>query len=433
MAKPTTEQLVLINQKALVPLTEDQVHSFTAKVIGTNRIDKYLMMITPNFLSKMADQAKQGVALLIDHPWMQWSGMSIPYGRTFDSKIVQEGTELALYADHYMIKGQEINDISTDDLAAGIDGGTIFDTSAGFVTTDHICNVCNNDYYNNSDGPACTHFRGNMYDGKECLVLADDGYLMENSLVFDGGYDGAGIIKNSLSRSKTENASQEIQLKPLALDAKSLSGDGSIFYFFSKKSGLTAYVQDGKPNEQAKALAEGDGKTMAMTEEEKQALQQAQNSLTLSNGLLTQIRTALGSAGDDGILAKLTALSSQATDGVAYKTKITETACGAGVRAMGDAFNVEAMKLSLANLPVAEIEKIAASYELQAKVVLGAGGRKTEGADTNLPANALTGAPGNPQDTGGAKTVEQLQALAKTEARDALKNTGNEHLMKEVK
>ncbi|UKS30053.1 hypothetical protein LOZ80_14390 [Paenibacillus sp. HWE-109] len=94
---------------------------------------------------------------------------------------------------------------------------------------------------------------------------------------------------------------------------------------------------------------------------------------------------------------KITALTVQAKDGETYKTKLTEEACGAGVRAMGDAFNVEAMKLSLSNLPVSEIEKIGSSYEAQAKAVLGGGGRHTQDADVNLPANVLGGgAPDNP-------------------------------------
>ncbi|WP_243643885.1 hypothetical protein [Paenibacillus pinisoli] len=105
MAAPTTEQLSKINRLALVPITDDQAHVFQAKIIGTKRIEKYRMKITPNFLRKMADQVKEGVALLVDHPWMKWGSLSFLYGRTFDSRIVEENGELELYGDHYMIKG----------------------------------------------------------------------------------------------------------------------------------------------------------------------------------------------------------------------------------------------------------------------------------------------------------------------------------------
>lgn len=434
MAKPTPEQLAKINQKALVPLTDEQTHVFQARIIGTKRIDKYKMKITPNFLRKMADQVKEGVALLVDHPWQKWEALSFPYGRTFDSRIIEEGGELELYGDHYMAKGLEANGISTDQLATGIDSGTIFDTSAGFVTTKHICGICGGDYYGSS---ACSHIRGQMYDDKECLVLADDGYIMENSIVFDGGYEGAGITRESLSMKQHGESEQpkQTEYEPLPLDAKSLDGDGRVFYFFSNKGGMSAFVsKQHQTKEQAETLAQGDD---TMNEEQKAALAAAQTqatALAAANNVLGQIRAALSVENDTDILSKLTSLSAQAADGVTYKVKVTEQACGAGVRALGEAFNVEAMKTALSHLPVSEIEKIGATYEAQAQAALGGGGRHTQGDDVNLPEGALNGTPPtNSQNDGGEKTPEQLKALAREEARAALKNTGRGNLLKEDK
>lgn len=437
MAKPTAEQLAKINQKALQPLTEEQVNVFQARIIGTKRIEKFMMKITPNFLRKMADQVKEGVALLVDHPWQKWEALSFPYGRTFDSRIVEEGGELELYGDHYMAKGFEANGISTDQLAAGIDSGTIFDTSAGFVTTKHTCGICGGNYFGNPD---CYHVRGEEYDGKECLVLADDGYIMENSIVFDGAYEGAGITRGSLSTKPHAEADeqQQTEYEPLPLDAKSLDGDGRVFYFFSNKGGMNAFVsKQHQTLEQAKTLAKGDD---TVTEEQKAALAAAQTqatALAAANGVLGQVRAALGVENDADISAKLTALNAQAADGAAYKVKVTEQACGAGVRALGDAFNVEAMKTALSHLPVSEIEKIGASYESQAQAALGGGGRHTEGDNPDLPAGAANGtAPTNAQ-TAAQKTPEQLQIEEKDAAREAaraaLKNTGRGNLLKEDK
>lgn len=437
MAKPTAEQLAKINQKALVPLTDEQVNVFQARIIGTKRIEKYMMKVTPNFLRKMADQVKEGVALLVDHPWQKWDALSFPYGRTFDSKIVEEGGELELYGDHYMAKGLEANGISTDQLATGIDAGTIFDTSAGFVSTKHTCSICGGDYFRGSE---CSHMRGQEYEGKECLVLADDGYIMENSIVFDGGYEGAGITRGSLSAKPHEEADdqQQTEYEPLPLDAKSLDGDGRVFYFFSNKGGMNAFVsKQHQTLEQAKILAEGDD---TVTEEQKAALAAAQTqatALAAANGVLGQVRVALGVENDADIAAKLTALSAQAADGAAYKVKVTEQACGAGVRALGEAFNTETMKAMLSHLPVSEIEKISATYEAQAQAALGGGGRHTEGDNLDLPSGALSGvAPANAQ-AAGQKTPEQLQAAekeaAKAAARAALKNTGRSNLLKEDK
>ncbi|AIQ29361.1 hypothetical protein P40081_15290 [Paenibacillus sp. FSL P4-0081] len=434
MAKPTAEQLAKINQKALVSLTDEQVNVFQARIIGTKRIEKYMMKVTPNFLRKMADQVKEGVALLVDHPWQKWDALSFPYGRTFDSKIVEEGGELELYGDHYMAKGLEANGISTDQLAIGIDAGTIFDTSAGFVSTKHTCSICGGDYFRGSE---CSHMRGQEYEGKECLVLADDGYIMENSIVFDGGYEGAGITRGSLSTKPHAEADdqQQTEYEPLPLDAKSLNGDGRVFYFFSNKGGMNAFVsKQHQTLEQAKIQAEGDD---TVTEEQKAALAAAQTqatALAAANGVLGQIRVALGVENDADIQAKLTALSAQAADGAAYKVKVTEQACGAGVRALGDAFNVEAMKTALSHLPVSEIEKINATYEAQAQAALGGGGRHTEGDNLDLPAGAANGTPpANAQANGAQKTPEQLREAAKAEARASLSKTGYGGIMKEAK
>lgn len=433
MATPTIEQLAKINEKALVPLTAEQAHVFQAKIIGTKRIDKYKMKITPNFLRKMADQVKEGVALLVDHPWQKWEALSFPYGRTFDSRIVEEDGELELYGEHYMAKGIEVNGISTDQLATGIDSGTIFDTSAGFITTKHTCNICGVDYYRSS---TCSHIRGQLYDNKECIVLADDGYIMENSIVFDGGYEGAGITKGSLSTmGQDESRSQQNEYEPLSLDAKSLEGDGRIFYFFSNKGGMSAFVlKENQVVNETQTLVQGDDH---VSDQQKTALltqQDQASALTQANTLLGQVRSALGVENDAEIVSKLSALNAQAVDGVTYKTKITEQACGAGIRALGEAFNVEAMKTALSHLPVSEIEKITQTYEAQAQAALGGGGRHTQGGDINLPENALSGeTPNNPQATNTEKTPDEARALAKEAARTALKNTGRGNLLKEDK
>ena len=427
MAKPTATQLALINQLARVPLSEDEVYTFEAKLVGDNIIPRRFFQISPNFLRKMADQAKQGVSLLLDHSWANLGIMTIPLGRTYNSRLQQDGNELALYADHYMKLGQEINGIKIDQLAEGIDAGTIFDTSIGFITSKHVCSICRENYYSS----ACSHFRGIEYEGKTCIIEIDDGELMENSLVFDGAYPGAGVVNLNQNQTDTQ---QPTMWDVLSEDAKSLPGDGRVFYSFSSKSGFAGYVPK-QQIEKTSTMVEGDEEMSAEALKQMElALAQAKTAGDASTGLLTQIRTALGLTADSEILAKLTSLSTQAKDGELYKLKITEQACGAGVRAMGEAFNVEAMKLSLANLPVAEIEKINASYEAQALIVLGGGGQHTKPADINLPANALDGkAPANPQGDGLVKTPEQLQALAKTEARAALENAGYSGIMKEVK
>lgn len=427
MATPTAEQLQKINAKALVPLSADEVYTFPAKLIGDKEIPGRFMRLTPNFLKKISEQAQEGVSLLLDHSWANLGVMTVPIGRTYDSRIQQDGEELAVYADHYMKKGQEVAGISTDQIADGIDAGTIFDTSIGFFTTKHICSVCGKNYFSGD----CSHFRGREYEGKQCIVEHDDGGLMENSLVFDGAYPGAGVV----GLNQTSDNQSTMKYEVLSEDTKSLPGDGRVFYSFSNKTGFTGFIPKGSEvpnNELTNVLVKGDED---MKEEQKGSLgtqQEQANALAKANSLLGQIRTTLGVENDSDILNKLASLNAQAADGAAYKVKITEQACGAGVRALGDAFNVEAMKTALSQLPVSEIEKISASYEAQAQAALGGGGRHTQGEDVNLPKSALDGtAPSNPQADGAEKTPEQLRAAAKTDAIAALKNTGRGNLLKE--
>lgn len=425
MAKPTAEQLTRINQLARVPLTEDEAYVFPAKLVGDQIIPRRFYRLTPNFLRKMAVQAREGVSLLMDHSWANLGIMTIPLGRTFDSRLQMDGDELALYADHYMKLGQEVGDIKIDQIADGIDAGTIFDTSIGFTVSSQTCSICGQEYF----GGNCPHIRGREYETKLCTVDINDGDLMENSLVFDGAYPGAGVVGMS---NATEQQST-VKWEALSEDAKSLPSGGRVFYSFSGKSGLDGFVIQQDKNNEAETQAKGDD---TVNEEQKAALAAAQTqatALAAANGVLGQVRAALGVENDTDITAKLTALSAQAADGAAYKVKVTEQACGAGVRALGDAFNVEAMKTALSHLPVSEIEKINATYEAQAQAALGGGGRHTTGEDLNLPEGALSGAaPANPQKPTD-KTPEQVREAAKAEARASLSKTGYAGIMKEAK
>ncbi|MNC14344.1 hypothetical protein D3C75_621190 [compost metagenome] len=426
MAKPSAEQLARINQLARVPLTEDETYVFPAKLVGDQIIPSRFYRLTPNFLRKMAVQAREGVSLLLDHSWANIGIMTIPLGRTFDSRLQMDGDELALYADHYMKLGQEVGEIKIDQIAEGIDAGTIFDTSIGFTVSSQTCSICGQEYF----GGNCPHIRGREYETKLCTVDINDGDLMENSLVFDGAYPGAGVV----GMSNTTEQQSTVKWEALSEDAKSLPSGGRVFYSFSGKSGLDGFVIRQEKNNEAETQAKGDD---TVTDEQKAALAAAQTqatALAAANDVLGQVRALLGVESDADIPAKITALSAQAVDGAAYKVKVTEQACGAGVRALGDAFNVEAMKTALSHLPVSEIEKIGASYEAQAQAALGGGGRHTQTEDINLPAGAADGTqPANAQANAGQKTTEQLQAEAKEAAIAALKNTGRGNLLKEDK
>ncbi|WP_243643884.1 hypothetical protein [Paenibacillus pinisoli] len=167
---------------------------------------------------------------------------------------------------------------------------------------------------------------------------------MENSIVFDGGYEGAGFKRSSLAFQSRDNQNEApVNYEPLSLDAKSLNGDERVFYFFSNKGGLSAFVlsqsdTSDENNEKAITLFGGDG-TMGDTQKEMElTLQQMKLALTTATGLINQIRTVLNVQGDSEIIGKLAALNADAEDGKSYKLKLVEETCGAGVRALGESF-----------------------------------------------------------------------------------------------
>ncbi|WKL02432.1 hypothetical protein Q0F98_40815 [Paenibacillus amylolyticus] len=157
---------------------------------------------------------------------------------------------------------------------------------------------------------------------------------MENSLVFDGAYPGAGVVGMSNAAEQQSTVTWEA----LSEDTKSLPSGGRVFYSFSGKSGLNGFVIRQEKNNEAKTQAKGDD---TVTEEQKAALAAAQTqtiALTAANSVLGQVRAALGVENDADITSRLAALSAQAADGAVYKTKVTEQACRSWCTCVGRSF-----------------------------------------------------------------------------------------------
>jgi len=188
------------------------------------------MQISKQLLNVFRDDAKAGISLLIDHPWAGFFARpkaAIAYGRTFNSQLKKsdvEGEEWALYADHYIVRGKEIDGISTDAIIASIQDGTFFDTSIGWGADKYECSICGGNYFR------CEHYAGREYEGKLCYAIAKPpGFLIENSIVMDGAYPGAGVLSKN---GNTENADMV-----LVNDMKGLSSGISLFHTFSARKG----------------------------------------------------------------------------------------------------------------------------------------------------------------------------------------------------
>lgn len=192
---PTPGQLERINSLAKRELSAEELFVFPGKLVGDMVIPNRYIQIDKSLLEVFREDAKSGIAFMLDHPWTFLSPKpALPYGRTFDAVLKKsdvEGEAWALYADHYIVRGKEKDGISTDSIIADIEDGTLFDTSIGWGAKTFECSICGNDIRRLSE---CEHYPGRTYEGNVCYAIAKPpGFLMENSGVFDGAYPTAGL------------------------------------------------------------------------------------------------------------------------------------------------------------------------------------------------------------------------------------------------
>jgi len=447
---PTDKQLAKINKLARRKLKKEEVFVFPSKLAGDMIIPDRYIQLTKELLEVFAKDANKGVSLLLDHSWAPdgFFGIggrpkaAIPYGRTFDSRFEdgeEEGETVSLVADHYMVRNVEIDGINTNDLIASIEAGTLFDTSIGFSYGKAICSVCGEDYYR------CNHFKGKEYeiekeDGtteiKLCYVKAKPpGFLMENSLVFDGAYPGAGVL--SKAGDILENQTGIYQVVD---ELKDIDPNKELIATYSPRTGLITMVKksdhkkiypvkmiDTSLNEDVNVVTIGNfltdktsqsintkGVENLMNEKVLKMLlslgfnEEEANNLTTSEA--TKVLNSIAEKWEpvqpqnnqveaymtqEEVKEKLgTELSADevlnlAKEGQEYRKQLIDEAIAMGVRAMGNDFPADTWKESFATMSTKAIKDVMKTWELQAKNEIPAG-RHTDpqaGSSDNLVKN----------------------------------------------
>ncbi len=203
------------------PLDEKRVHLLPIIEAGnTNLIDDRWMFLGLSTLRNVAAAGDDGFSVMNSHRTGDISTPAeLPYGRTFagryESIIDDNGKRARVLLGAYMLRGQAPNGASgptTDTLAEGINGGTIFDVSLGLYGGVPVCDVCGEDLETDWDtgGTVCGHIPGtheNMSaseiesqeargvpDGLATFTLEGAG-PREVSPVYDGAVPGAGFVK----------------------------------------------------------------------------------------------------------------------------------------------------------------------------------------------------------------------------------------------
>jgi hypothetical protein len=432
---PTDEQLAKINKLAKRTLSADEVFVFPDKLAGDMIIPDRYVQLTKELLDVFAADAKKGVSILLDHSWAPdgFFGLggrpkaAIPYGRTFDSKFegsTEEGETVSLMADHYMARGIELDGIKTDDLVASIEAGTLFDSSIGFSYSKAICSVCGGNYRSSE----CGHYAGRTYeiedeDGvtrqKLCYIKAKPpGFLMENSLVFDGAYPGAGVMSKA-----GEIFENETGIYQTVSELKGIDPVKALISTYSSRVGLITMVKKSdhkkvhslgsiddknakggeikmnekvlkmleafgmkisdefKPSDETtevfNTLAEKWDSTVQAIKDSATPLKSAEGEPTLSVGDIVfpkvYLEKEFGKALSSDELTKL------AKEGQEYRKQLIDEALAMGVRAMGNDFTKETWEKTFGTMGIQAIKDIMKTWENQANVGIPAG-RQTDPA-----------------------------------------------------
>ena len=373
--KPTPSQLELINSKLpkdATPLQLEEVFVFTAKLIGDGLIpDRYHRISLP-LMRKFRDDAKSGVALLLDHSWATSGGLlgggrpkpAIPYGKTFDAvirNVPSEDETHALFADHYIVRGVEIDGINTDAIIRMVETGTMFDTSIGFSADKPICSICGKDYR------TCEHFAGHNYDGKICEIhWYPPGFLMENSIVFDGVYPGAGILSPRIGNQGAFPVVTE--------DLKHVPLGTQMFMTHSAKAGLTLYVPRGTEPE-GKAIYSYARKEADSVEIEKQIeelrmqLKDKTDALAKAEATIDELKAEIGAleGENETLRAEVAELKELASYGQEYIKTIKADVLKWGVKAFGNSFKADFYENLMEKLSVSEIKELREQFEAKAR------------------------------------------------------------------
>jgi len=425
---PTSGQLDKINALAKRTLDKSEVFSFHTKMIGDALLEDRLMQLSKPLLEVFKNDARTGIAFMLDHPWAGFMRPkpAYPYGRTYDATLKKsdgtlEGENWALFGDTYIVRGKEKDGVSTDGIIADIEDGTLFDVSIGFGFKNSTCSICGNEYYSGD----CEHWRGQTYEGKLCFIVGKPpGWLGELSGVWDGAYPTAGVL--------SKDGSSEAQRTFVLLDdmpkedLKKVPSDITTYGFYSatRGSAVTYFQKDDlakgnvyqvggitlNPTVDASVLAKnlkdlsnlkGGGKSVS--EEAKTYTQEQVDTLT-NEAVDKAVKEALEKTAETGnaigeALKTVEAFMTQeqavaalgkelpaekvlsyAKEGEAFMTQLVNDAVAMGVRAQGNDFPAETWKSTFAGMGSQGIKDIMATFEKQAKEEIPAGRLTQAGA-----------------------------------------------------
>ena len=393
MAKPTEEQLSLINKLSVRKLTEDECYVFTNYMID-NLPTSYYSIIHSNLLNTFIGDVRKGVALLLVH-----NDKKLPVGRSFDARLVTEYSEkenrtiTSLYGDFYIPYNINFEGgVTSNDIIEGIETGINFATSIGFSAEQWTCSICGNDI---RDYEKCPHVPGKEYivnDEKiKCYVIVGEngiGRLTEDSIVFAGACKQAGIVSNY-----SENVNDFSNMSKLSTinDFKSIPVGSTLWQYYSQKESVIYLKKDVLSTEVNNLYKRSENNIMldkikeitssygfsfkneedfeqnfsnfidSKLNEQKIKLEtefneqkaKLENELNEKNAIIEKLEKENGELSEKAELAER------------YRKDLIEQALQAGIRCQGNAFPKDTFEKFLISLSVDEIKNIIKDFENQ--------------------------------------------------------------------
>lgn len=333
----TDDDLAKINRHALKPLTRDEVFAFDG-ICSSDALDSYYTRMDPHStLRNFAEDLIAGTALLDGHDTDK-----TPYGRSFDSEIIEKDGATLVRGRWYIVRGLTLNGANTDDTIKAIESGVIRDMSVGFGGNGlwYKCSADGRDIW---DTP---YYPGDIdEDGNTVFFWIVDARLREVSTVYKGACPDAYIEK-----ARSDNEIQYEKIKQLENRYQVRIDDGQGAFSFTKK---------------------GEKERMSLLEQLRQELKENKlerkavyDVLAEGNELFRQpddvaLRNVLG---EDATEQGVKALKDLAENGRKYKEDLVDEAVKERVAVQGDSFNSENYKALLKRADIDFIKEEAESY-----------------------------------------------------------------------
>jgi hypothetical protein len=415
---PTDEQLAKINKLAKRTLSADEVFAFSGKSAGDMMIPGRYMMLSPEILKIMADDAKKGVSFMLNHNWSNFGGLqAVPYGKVFDGRLESSNSTnetVSLLLDKYIVRDDEVVDgVSANALIKKIETGVLSDTSIGWGSDTMVCSICGMNYF----GGKCPHIKGQTYEMadntmKLCTVTAmppsmmipyNNNALFEESIVWDGAYPGACVMQSKhgdiieLPTGKFSIVQDKEELPENTLFYGTYH-NGDIITMVKKTDNKKVFSVKGgeKPmNEKLTKLLE----TLKITYKEGETKpEELMNQIAENWAAIPEVKPQAGEVDSymtaeqvtEKLGKELTAdkVLSLAKEGQDYHKKVSDEALTMGVRAMGNDFPKETWENTFSNMSTQAIADITKTWETQAKAGIPAG-RHTDPAAGQLQTASL--------------------------------------------